>query len=354
MNHCGATGSVNTGRLERSYPVDDRLRIARSQANLRDDEGRDYRRTRRVSTTPLTELLRYYRRLTESGNSGLKAQLALAQQLARKPNELVTLFTRSLAQFARYSNPTQFFHEGELSGGRIAAAGEPLQDACATLISPPPVDIRRTVHFAQWVCETGNCEVTGRPELTFSYIDRELDCLRTSPGQLLEDGTNSKRAIVLDLLLENKMDATPILAELKIRRDQNAFYGLIQSLSAAAHLLTASQRARLRNVYGLISVLRGNGPYLDLYVIFFEPEAKGLWPGVLKETIAVRDGLMRRAAITSMIRRIEFLHAALGKKRLEFTLAEQILSKSVPAPVQSDRSSKDPSPSVGDICNYEE
>jgi hypothetical protein len=82
----------------------------------------------------------------------------------------------------------------------------------------------------------------------------------------LEDGTPSKRAIVLDLLLENRMDSTPIVAELKIRKDEDALYGLIQCLCAATHLVTVSQ---LANVYGLTSVLRNSGPYLDLYIILF-------------------------------------------------------------------------------------
>ena len=89
--------------------------------------------------------------------------------------------------------------------------------------------------------------------------------------------------------------------------------------------MTASQRERLRKVYGLTSVLSNGGPYLDLYVIFFEPDVKGLWPSVLRETLVVRDGIMKQASITSMIRRIEFLHAALGKTGLGFTLAKQIL-----------------------------
>jgi len=108
-----------------------------------------------------------------------------------------------------------------------------------------------------------------------------------------------------------------------LREDEDALYGLIQCLSAAAHLATASQQTRLRNVYGVASALTNGGPYLDLYVIFFEPEVKGLWPSVLRETLALRDELMKQAPITSVIRRIEFLHASLGNTGLEFTLAEQ-------------------------------
>jgi hypothetical protein len=303
-----------------------RLRIEHSQNSVKADEDPVLWGSRGVSTTPLTELLEYFWRLSEPGNCGLAAHLTLARHLAREPVELVAMFTRSLEQFARYSNPTQFFHEGELALGEIAAAGRPVARACA-LIPPgtPPLMISRTVHFAHRVCAAGNCDVAGRPELAFGYIDRELDCLRTSPGRPLENGTPSKRALVLDLLLENRMDATPIVAELKIRNDQDALYGFIQCLCAAAHLVTPSQRERLRNVYGLTSTLENNGPYLDLYVIFFEPEMKGLWPSVLKETLAVRDGIMKFAPITRVIRRIEFLHAAPGETGLKFIIARQIL-----------------------------
>ena len=146
------------------------------------------------------------------------------------------MFTRSLAQFARYSNPTQFFHEGELFAGEIADAGKPIARACASVPYPPPARISHTVHFAQWVVETRDCSVAGVPELAFGYIDRELDCLRTK----LQDshwkmGRPSKRAIVLDLLLENSTDSTPIMAELKIRNDEDALYGLIQCLSFLPH-----------------------------------------------------------------------------------------------------------------------
>ena len=109
---------------------------------------------------------------------------------------------------------------------------------------------------------------------------------------------------------------------------------LIQCLCAAAQLVTPSQRMRLRNVYGFTSALRNSGPYLDLCVIFFEPEAKGLWANVLSETLAMRDGLMKQAPIAGVIRRIEFLQPPLGKTGLEFTLAKRILSKPVRTPVE--------------------
>ena len=50
----------------------------------------------------------------------------------------------------------------------------------------------------------------------------------------------------------------------------------------------------------------------------------GLWPSVLRETLVVRDGLMKEAPVASMFRRMEFLLAAQGKAGLEFTPAESL------------------------------
>jgi hypothetical protein len=256
--------------------------------------------------------------LREPGKGGLAAHLCMAQRLSKEPTELVALFERSMEQFARYSNPTQFFHEGEISGGRTDLVDSIVVGACAPMNGSPPETINRTIDFARWLHKQGVCEVHAMPDLAFGYIDRELDCLRTKPGQPLEDGTNSKRAILLDLLLINRVDSTPILAELKIHSDQDAFYGFIQCLCAAVHFVSEPQRERLRSVYGLTSAVKASGPYLDLYVIFFMPREQGKWPEVLCETMKLRDRLLQQPAIATRIRRIEFLKSMLRHGKLEF------------------------------------
>ena len=275
-----------------------------------------------VSTTPLTDLLQSYRLLRKPGHRGLSAHLSEVRQFSKDPAGLAGLVERSMKQFARYSNPKQFFHAGEISAECTNLADSPVPGACAPLGGPPPEKIERTIDFAQWASRLDVCEVAALPELAFEYIDRELDCLRTSPGQLFEDGTPSKRALVLDLLLNNKVDATPILAELKIRADEDAFYALIQCLCAAVHLISQPQRERLRSVYGLTSLNKDCGPYLDLYIIFVEPRKTGEWPVVLGETIKLCDQLLKQPVVAGIIRRIEFLEATLTDNMLEFARAE--------------------------------
>ena len=155
--------------------------------------------------TPLTEMLGLYRGLAVRGQSGLTAHEALAKDWCENPRKLAVPFLLSVAQFSRYSNDQQSFHEGPLAPDH------------------PETDSTRTADFAGWLKTSETWPVDEAPELAFRYLDRELDCMRTSPGVNLEDGTPSKMALKLDLLLANAGDGTPIVAELKLRKDEDPF-----------------------------------------------------------------------------------------------------------------------------------
>jgi hypothetical protein len=247
-----------------------------------------------IETTPLTEMLGLYRRLSAVGSRGLTAHLDLATRFAQKPDELAERFALSVAQFARYRNPKQPFHE---------------RGAYAAIPPEAPPEIAHTVDFAALLARRRRWTVEGRPDLAFSYVDREPDCMRTSPGQKLEDGKPSKNQITADLLLRSAGDGTPIVAELKIRDDQDAFYGLVQALAAAAHLVTASQRLRLHNVYEFPPASGTGGPYVDVYVVLHDHPMKGLRPEILEKSANIASRLLENASVASLVRRIEFLHS---------------------------------------------
>lgn len=260
--------------------------------------------------TPLTEMLGLYRGLAARGQSGLTAHEALAKDWCENPRKLAVPFLLSVAQFSRYGNDQQSFHDGPLAPEWTAET-----------------DANRytTAHFASWLDTSEPWSVDDAPELAFRYVDRELDCMRTSPGVNLEDGTPSKMALKLDLLLANADDGTPIVAELKIRKDQNPFYGLVQALAATAVLVTAAQRARLRNIYGLDAALRIGGPYVDVYVILSEPPRTGKWTPILERSLVLADRLVAQPEVSALVRRIEFLHAEGGPDGLMFGRASQLL-----------------------------
>lgn len=255
-------------------------------------------------------MLGLYRGLAASGKKGLTAHLALAEDWCRNPRKLAVPFLLSVAQFSRYSNDREFFHDGALDpDAPRAERGVPASGACAPVPAPPPAAIERTVHFASWLNTSESWPVDEAPELAFRYVDRELDCMRTGISVNLEDGTPSKKALLLDLLLANASDDTPIVAELKLGKDQNPLYGLVQALAATAVLVTAAQRTLLRNVYGLDAALRNGGPYVDIYVIFLEPPRTGTWPRILECSLALAEGLLAQPEVSALVRRIEFLEA---------------------------------------------
>ena len=79
----------------------------------------------------------------------------------------------------------------------------------------------------------------------------------------------------LDLLLVAD-DGLPIIGELKIRQDKPTYFAFVQSLAYAVELSSAAQLDRLRRHYqdhGLR--LPADGPFLDIYLIAFEPPARG-------------------------------------------------------------------------------
>jgi nucleotide-binding universal stress UspA family protein len=98
--------------------------------------------------------------------------------------------------------------------------------------------LERTVDVARRLSDGRFRSAPGFNVPGFRYIDRELDVMRTSAGQMLDDGSPAKRALVLDLLLASADDGRPIVTEVKIRTDGHAISALIQALAAAAHLVT--------------------------------------------------------------------------------------------------------------------
>jgi hypothetical protein len=251
--------------------------------------------------TPLTEMLELYRSLAKTT---LTSRVALAREttgaaLARK-------FKTSVERFSTYGNVEQTFH----------GAPTAFQDGHGATLTRT-VDLAQRLALEERIATDRTWDIAERPELSFRYVDRELDCLRRTPGRRLDDGTAAKRAVVLDLLLENTRDGTPILAELKIRQDKDAFFGLLQLLTAAAHLVTAPQRARLANVYELTFPPRG--PFVDLYVILFEPFHAGVRTELLRESRRIARELANDADFAAVVRRIEFVEASEGADgRLRF------------------------------------
>jgi hypothetical protein len=259
-------------------------------------------------TTPYTEMLALYRACPR----GLTEGEAYGRELLRAPDRVAALFGLSVAQFSRYSNIDESFHDGSGAPGFSGSHGKA---------------ITRTVDVAKRLADAERCSVEGGEDFGFRYVDRELDVMRTSTTQLLDDGTNSKRALVLDLLLA-RTDGTPILTEVKIGKDTHPHYALIQVLAAAAHLVTPAQRARLARCYSDSIVLPERAPFIELAVLLVDKPVAGKAATMLSDAQDLAEALMRNAAVSSLIRAIHFLAPAdLSNPALTFRRAEVVLDQ---------------------------
>lgn len=288
-----------------------------------------------MRTTPLTEMLGFFRSLKGRGGGTLTADLKLAKHFAASPAELAHRFALSVAQFSPYHNPCQFFHAGRFPDGcdplaagppwPTAAPGAPWPGAKAAAPVLPAADgpkVAPTFAFGGQIVGAEICYVDGAPDLSFRYVDRELDCLRESPGRRLDDGTPAAEAVVLDLLLENAADGMPILAEVKLREDKDPMYALVQALAAAAHLVTPSQRSRLARVYGLTPPTPLAGPHADIYLLFHEPpvKPKGTWVQILDLVRPLAAELTAHPAVATLLRRIVLIRSEISGGKLRFSL----------------------------------
>ena len=240
-----------------------------------------------TTTTPYTEMLAIYRACPR----GLTAGEKYGKRLLAAPEELASVFLLSVAQFSRYSNISEAFHDGPVAPAFDAQHGR---------------EIKYTVDVAKRLADASSRTVSGPDGFEFEYIDRELDVMRTSSSQPLDDGSPSKRALLLDLLLR-RADGTPILAELKIGKDTHPVYALVQVLAAAAHLVTPMQRIRLAKCYGPEVEVPAAGPYLELAVLLVDKPMTGKAASMLADAQELASALVDTAQLRGFIRAFHFL-----------------------------------------------
>jgi len=181
---------------------------------------------------PVTPLLEYFRKplYTEAkGTSWGGDRVAELEQLLAKPNLLAKLFAESVASVeATYRNYQPFHPKGHKFG---SARGKAHGD-----------NLKATVDVAARLSQRKVWDVEGEPQLSFRYLDREIQVARSNPtpSELARGST-----LLVDLFLANAHDRMPILCEVKLRTDECALYALIQVLTQASYAVTTSQRERL-------------------------------------------------------------------------------------------------------------
>ena len=200
-------------------------------------------------------------------------RLAEAQRLVEHPEELATEFAAGVAQFAPYSNVADHFYPHERVAGQVDAELKRTNDLVLRLeaakqVIPTDAPDRLMEHDA-------GLGVTAVPatRLGFDFVDRELLVQRTTSPAEWEDGRLNRGGVRLDVLLADREDRTPVVAELKLPGDMDPpFFALVQALTCAAHLATANQYERMRRHLhrGNFPDLSGGAPRLDVWVLFVD------------------------------------------------------------------------------------
>lgn len=175
--------------------------------------------------------------------------------------------------------------------------------------------------LAASIWEQHHCRVEGNLELDFFYVDREVTTNRTvvDGKAIYEAGTK----ISADLLLANSTvgDFTPIVGEVKVRDDQNAFYALVQALAAAAQLSSPQKRARLQTSYPDYFGEKELSQ-VDVYVVSYSPVQKGKSPELYEAALALANELTSTDALSEWVRKIVFLEAKMTEGALTFKQSE--------------------------------
>ena len=254
---------------------------------------------------PATDMRHLYMVLKDFSSAEFHAAMAREAERAPVPRRLAERFRTSVDQFSVYCNVEESFYPDDRPD------------------VPQPADLQEIEStYALTGLLLHQCsrigEVVNAPELSFTYVDREIIPARTTGGAVYADGRPAVTGKRLDWLLATRRDHHPIIAEVKVGNDMNPFYALVQMLMYAAELVTLNQARRLIRCYEALQIagLDGLGdndlPSVDLYLVLCDYNQRSPVRGELFEvTERLCECLMEEPAATSHIRRIACLDAHL-------------------------------------------
>lgn len=195
---------------------------------------------------PKTKLHYFYDSLRRRRVSG---QLNICENLMKNPECLLSLYTNACNDLSRYSNVEEGF---------VSVSNKRKQLKFSRIIKNTPqllalFEIQRDL------------KVDRNGALDFKYIEREINPLRTTRS-IFETGIpgSSSGGGGLDFIGINK-EYNPVLGEVKIKADQNAFYAFIQLLTYCSELFTKNQIERI-NRYHLFGEYKIESP-CNLYIV---------------------------------------------------------------------------------------
>jgi len=110
--------------------------------------------------------------------------------------------------------------------------------------------ISSTNQFTAFIQKHGN--LLGDVETGYALVERELNPRRTQRAVFSDNRPATKSgAGGIDVLLKSYLTGFPVVGEVKVDTDKNAYFGLIQAMTYAVELSTPNQLARLKKHFGV-------------------------------------------------------------------------------------------------------
>lgn len=224
-----------------------------------------------MKNIPINKLRNFYESLAKLGLS-TDTQLCIVKDINRedKYKRLISLYEESKKDFSDYENidvpflPKKLDHRKKLPDPNKIGTISTTQEVISVLLGRnPEIDV-------------------GDECYNFKYIEREVPTCRT-PKTKSEAGIKKSGAGGIDFIGSN--DKLPILGEIKVEGDQNAFYALIQLLTYLSELSTPNQIERIikMNPFGNISDFPSKNSFY-LYIVLVFSEYGTLKQQILTET----------------------------------------------------------------------
>lgn len=235
-------------------------------------------------------------------------RLNLARGMTRGPAGIAEAFARTREDIAPYANE-EAFHDRK------------------NLPSANPGELRATKDIALRLGRPGEFTVVSpSPDvnteggvLDVAYLDRELVATRTTKTARQPDVLLPEHELRLDLLLSAR-DGTPVIGEIKVGRDRDQFYALIQALACVALLASDSQYGRLRAHYSrhVANFASSSEPRFDIYIVYRAREGGDTFlkhlDGLARE---IAPKLLEQEPIADVVRRVACVEASLAGERID-------------------------------------
>lgn len=231
---------------------------------------------------PITELRRVYdvMKLLD-----VKTFKNLAEFYCDNPTSLERLWELSRSTFSEYHN-----QDGWGLGKR-----KKLPQTPNTLS-----DVSTTNDFTAFVKQNG----LGDESTGYTFVERELNPRRTRLGMFSNKLPATKSGSGgIDLLLQSRANGLPVVGEVKVNDDKNAFYALMQAMTYAVELSTPNQLRRLKKHFNQFGQLNLDGAAVEVAILMVNPVPDKTLDAVLKliEVLNQRQACSGLARLTLLI-----------------------------------------------------